>query len=111
MVGEVGVHHHFHPTRVGSQPEEASESAGPAKILSGPVGGQDNGRGANSEDGSAEGSSVKAAQADSDPADETKHTGKAPSASEHRRLANLTRQARPPPACLGPERTQNDKKP
>ena len=51
-----------------SQPEEASESAGPMWIRSGPVGGPNNGQGADSEDGSAEGSSVKPAQADSDPA-------------------------------------------
>ena len=87
-----------------SQPEEASESAGPARIRSGPVRGPENGRGADSEDGSPEGSSFKVAQADLDPADETKRTGKAPSASERRRRANLTGEAR------GPARTQNDKR-
>ena len=35
-----------------SQPKEASESSGPAWIRSGSVGGQDNGQGADSEDGS-----------------------------------------------------------
>ena len=76
-----------------SQPKEASESAGPVWIRSGPVGGQDNGRRADSEDGSAEGSSFKLAQADSDPADRTQCTGKAQSASEGRRRASLTRMA------------------
>ena len=95
-----------------SQPKEASESGGPVWILSGPVGCPDNGRGADLENRSAEGSSFKSAQADSDPADQTERTGKAPSASERRRRANLTGQARPPsgPAGLGPERTQNDKR-
>ena len=51
-----------------SQPEETSESAGTVRNRSGLVGGPDNGRGADSKDGSAEGSSVKLAQADSDPA-------------------------------------------
>ena len=76
-----------------SQPKKLRESAGPVWIRSGPVGGPDNGRGADSEDGSGEGSSVKLAQADSDPADRTERTGKAPSASERRRRANLTRKA------------------
>ena len=80
-----------------SQPEEASESAGPVWIRSGPVGGPNIGRGADSEDGSAEGSSFKLAQADSDPADQTERTGKAPSAHERRRRANLTGEARPGP--------------
>ena len=91
-----------------SQPEEASESAGPVWIQSGWVGGWDNGRGADSEDASAEGSSVKLAQADSDQANQTERTGKAPSAHERRRQANLAGQAasgRP-----GPERTQQDKR-
>ena len=76
-----------------SQPEEASESAGPVWIRSGPVGGPNIGRGADSEDGSAEGSNVQPAQADSDPVDQMESTGKAPSAHERRRRANLTRQA------------------
>ena len=57
-----------------SQPDEASESAGQVWILSGPVGGPDNGRGADSEDGSSEGSSIKLAQVDSDPAHQTERT-------------------------------------
>ena len=78
-----------------SQPEEASESAGPVWIWSGPVGGPgpDNGRGASSEDGCAEGSRFKLAQADLDPANQTERTGKAPSAHERRRRANLAGQA------------------
>ena len=91
-----------------SQPEEASESAGPVWIRSGPVGGPDNVRGADPEDGSAEYSSVQSAQADSDPVDQTERSGKAPSVRERRRRANLTRQAasgRP-----RPERTQLDKR-
>ena len=76
-----------------SQPEEASESAGSVWIRSGPIGGPSNGRGADSEDASAEGSSIQPAEADSDPVDQTKRTGKAPSVRERRRRANLTRQA------------------
>ena len=52
-----------------SQPEEASESAGPVRIRSGPVGGPN-------KDGSAEGSRFKLAQAESDPVDQTEHTGR-----------------------------------
>ena len=76
-----------------SQPEEASESAGSVWIRSGPVGGPSNVRGADSEDGSAEGSSVQPAQADSDPVVQTERTGKAPCTRERRRRANLTGQA------------------
>ena len=76
-----------------SQAEEARESAGPVEFRSSPAGGPNNGRGADSEDQSAEGSRFKIALADSNPADQTERTGKAPSASERRRRANLTRTA------------------
>ena len=75
-----------------SQPEEASESADPVLNRSGPVGGPDNGW-ADSEDRSDEGSSFKLAQVDSDPADQTQRTGKAPFACERRRQANLAQKA------------------